>query len=234
MTRPAPITPLFGYAQADDPVAVVYLMVHQAALAAVGAVCLVECRRMAITASGLLRTGLWTVALSGAAAVAVVLWNTAYYTAVLSGLMQARTDGVVQLSVVAVYASVLGLAVGVTVPDWGPRLARRWTAYVQLRALEPAWQLLVAAVPEVELEHAYPRWDVERRLHRRVVEMRDAELVIRGAAGEDGDYQPQVLVLAAAVHGAAQVRHASRDDGSIAAEVQALLGAAAQAGTTPK
>jgi hypothetical protein len=193
-TEPAPIAPLFGLTQAADPVAIAYLMVHQGALAVTGLICFVEASRMARQVSGELGAGLWVVAVSGAGAVLVVVWNSVHYASVQLGA-PVRSTGWALLPVWAVYLSVLGLAVGVTVPDWGPRLLRRLEARRALHDLEPLWATLVDAAPEVQLPDAYSRWDVHRRLHRRVVEIHDAELALRGRT----DCSDAVVRLADAV-----------------------------------
>jgi diguanylate cyclase (GGDEF)-like protein len=70
------------------------------------------------------------------------------------------------------------------------RYCRSWAAWARLR---PLWALLVEAAPEVMLP-APPgtRFSAQYRLHRRVIEIRDAELVLRPfqdgrAAGEAAD-----------------------------------------------
>jgi len=195
-TPAGPSDPLFGLTRVDDPLVVAYLMVHQGALAAACVVCFVQCRLMARKADGPLRVGLWLVAVSGLAGDLVVAWNVGYYASVLRG-GPIRAQGWGLLSVWLVYASVCALAVGVTAPDWAPRLARQVEGHRQLRSLEPIWRTLLAAAPEVELEHAYSRWDVGHRLHRRVVEIHDAELALRqrlgGNANQDEPDDQSVL-----------------------------------------
>jgi hypothetical protein len=70
------------------------------------------------------------------------------------------------------------------------RYCRAWAAWARLR---PLWALLVEAAPEVRLP-ARPRrrFSAQYRLHRRVIEIRDAELALRPfldgrAAGEAAD-----------------------------------------------
>jgi hypothetical protein len=173
-----PADPLFGLTRATEPQAVAYLMVHQMALAATGVVCVVQCDRTARKTQGLARWGLRAVEASGLLAFVVVVINSGYYVSVLLG-GPVRDDGLGLLSVWMVYLSVLALAVGVTVPDWAPRLVTLVNGFRRLRAVEPAWQTMVLAVPEVHLDAGYRSWDVDRRLHRRVVEIHDAELALR-------------------------------------------------------
>ena len=52
-----------------------------------------------------------------------------------------------------------------------------WSAYWRLY---PLWNLLRQAVPEIELPlEPGMRWNIRYRLHRRVIEIRDAQLVLR-------------------------------------------------------
>jgi hypothetical protein len=71
------------------------------------------------------------------------------------------------------------------------RQAWLWSAYWRLY---PLWHLLCQAVPEIELPlDPAMRWDIRYRLHRRIIEIRDAQLVLR-------PYSVRVLVkLAAAI-----------------------------------
>jgi hypothetical protein len=226
MTEPAPITPLFGLTQAADPIAVAYLVVHQGALAVTGLICFLEASRMARQVSGELRMGLWVVALSGLGAVLVVAWNSVYYASVQWG-SPVRSTGWALLPVWAVYLSVLGLALGVTVPDWGPRLLRRLEARRALHDLEPLWATLVDAAPEVQLPDAYSRWDVHRRLHRRVVEIHDAELALRGRT----DCSDAVVQVAAAVRLTAEMgQEPTSSRGGLDRELANLLAIAGRLG----
>jgi len=56
------------------------------------------------------------------------------------------------------------------------RLAWLWSAYWRLF---PLWHLLRQAVPEIELPPEVGlRWNIRYRLHRRVIEIRDAQLIL--------------------------------------------------------
>jgi hypothetical protein len=80
------------------------------------------------------------------------------------------------------------VATGLTIPAWGPRLSAalawfgRYRAYRQLR---PLWIVLYQASPEIALEvpsGRSDRWwagDLDYRLVRRVVEIRDGRLALR-------------------------------------------------------
>ncbi len=70
------------------------------------------------------------------------------------------------------------------------RQAWLWSAYWRLY---PLWDLLRQAVPEIELPNEPGmRWNIRYRLHRRVIEIRDAQLVLRPYA------QTEIARLAAA------------------------------------
>jgi len=69
------------------------------------------------------------------------------------------------------------------------RQAWLWSAFWRLY---PLWHLLCQAVPEIVLPlDPAMRWDIRYRLHRRIIEIRDAQLVLR-------PYSVRVLVKLAA------------------------------------
>lgn len=79
--------------------------------------------------------------------------------------------------------------VGWTLPGWGPRVAAagHWmTAYRRHRRLYPLWAALHAAVPTIALAPARGAFadrlalrQMEFRLYRRVIEIRDGQLALR-------------------------------------------------------
>ncbi len=106
------------------------------------------------------------------------------------------------------------ILIGFTIPSWGPKVAaagawlRRLRTY---RRLFPLWELLSRATPEIALDPGHTRRgavrDIEYRLVRLVVEIRDGWLalrpwfdarVARAVPGDDHD-RVQAAVLAAAV-----------------------------------
>ncbi|MGX8909366.1 MAB_1171c family putative transporter [Streptomyces netropsis] len=82
--------------------------------------------------------------------------------------------------------------VGWTLPGWGPRVAAagRWlTAYRRHRRLYPLWAALHEAVPTIALAPARSELadrlavrQLEFRLYRRVIEIRDGQLALRAHA----------------------------------------------------
>jgi hypothetical protein len=80
------------------------------------------------------------------------------------------------------------LAVGATMPAWGPRVDR----IVSYRRLRPLWYAVCQAAPEVVLDpphssradHWKP-WDMNFRLYRRIIEIRDGCLALRPYLDEE-------------------------------------------------
>jgi hypothetical protein len=81
------------------------------------------------------------------------------------------------------------LCIGLTIPAWGPRLSTpRWWVdrYRSYRELHPLWLALYRATPEIALVPPTAAWrdkltirDLDFRLYRRVIEIRDGRLALR-------------------------------------------------------
>jgi hypothetical protein len=130
-----------------------------------------------------------------------------------------------------VFFMTVCLAIGSTVPAWGSRVgvdrALRWRhTHRAYRRLYPLWATLADAAPQIVLTPPASRWvdvvdprNLDFRLYRRVVEIRDGYLALRpyrdrdtvaaarelGAAAGLRDRQLQAVVEAAAL--AAAVRN---------------------------
>jgi hypothetical protein len=91
-----------------------------------------------------------------------------------------------------------------------PGLTRSWrsgrrtlSAHRHLDHLYPLWSDLVAVVPGIALERVEPRWrdrlhfrDLDMRLYRRVIEIRDGQLAVACGAAEMARPVPDVVDLA--------------------------------------
>jgi len=103
------------------------------------------------------------------------------------------------------------------------RQAWLWSAYWRLY---PLWDVLRQEVPEIELPAGHGmRWNIRYRLHRRVIEIRDAQLVLRpyeeaevtglaAAAAKSADLPPDTaaaVVEAAAIISSLQSRRRNRE-----------------------
>ncbi|MFK8845682.1 MAB_1171c family putative transporter [Streptomyces sp. Ac-502] len=112
--------------------------------------------------------------------------------------------------------------VGWTAPLWGPRVsaARGWLAdYRSYRLLRPLWLALHQAHPEISLPSSTGSdlsalYDLRFHLHRRVIEIRDGCLALRGHHGVPG-------AGLAPGQGAAEQRHAEAEAAHIAAALAA-------------
>lgn len=95
------------------------------------------------------------------------------------------------VSQVLIAACIAVGLIGATVPRWGPRIGIpslvAWGGrYRSLRRLYPLWLALYHAKPQIALQPPPGRladmlrvWDVDWRLYRRVVEIRDGRLLVR-------------------------------------------------------
>jgi hypothetical protein len=128
-----------------------------------------------------IEVGMRAVAVAAAAELALILARSAEIITVGCG---APAWGAGSTAVEAAQGiAVIQVIVGATVPAWFPAAAsasrhcRMWAAWCRLR---PLWALLLEAAPDVELP-ARPgtRLSPRFRLHRRVIEIRDAELALR-------------------------------------------------------
>jgi hypothetical protein len=97
-------------------------------------------------------------------------------------------DGAQAMAALIGASAVSVFFVGSTMPVWGPKL-HRLQAYRQLR---PLWLALSQAVPEVVLHASHPRrldrWripDLDFRLYRRIIEIRDSRLALRPYLDQD-------------------------------------------------
>ncbi|WP_143232724.1 MAB_1171c family putative transporter [Actinoplanes regularis] len=147
--------------------------------------------RYARYSDGALRAGLRLVS---AGAVAGICYFV-YRVALLFGGF-ANWDGGDESTISALLAGTSGLlvAIGATLPLWGKYTVLPWRRARQLlsyRRLTPLWETLYSAVPEVALTSeqamagSYRRGEIGIRLYRRVIEIRDAQLILRTRSDPD-------------------------------------------------
>jgi hypothetical protein len=148
------------------------------ALAGIGVVAWRCSRRMPVRYAGL---GMRAVAMAAAAELVLTLAREAEVTAAVYGAPAWGSAGTAVNAAQGV--AVIQVIAGATAPAWFPaavsasRHGRMWAAWCRLR---PLWALLLEAAPGVRLP-AQPgtRLSARYRLHRRVIEIRDAELALR-------------------------------------------------------
>lgn len=136
-----------------------------------------------------LRLGMWLVA--GGSALILVYCGVRYWQ-----IAALHTTGIVgpwkSLFWLIADTGTLMQIVGWTIPLWGPRLEMigRWLdSYRSYLQLAPLWQAVYRAAPAIALENPSSRrfaWipprPLDYHLYRRVIEIRDAELMLRQAA----------------------------------------------------
>lgn len=131
---------------------------------------------------GLLRTGLRLIM---AGALIGVLWAAWQLDDIRIALAQhENTTSEDEVSAVLAAVCVLMSAAGATLSAWGPYLSGpfRWLgAQWRYQQIRPLWQAMHAAVPAIALSPvARQQGGVEFALYRHVIEIRDAQLALRG------------------------------------------------------
>jgi uncharacterized protein DUF6545 len=200
----------------------------------------------------LLRGGLRLISVGAAVGLGYVGYHLAVLASSQFGWPPRHLLGDQQLIIQALtIASQLLLVVGLTMPAWGPKLGvprvLRWVEhYRDLRRLYPLWRELCEALPDVALAPPTGVWrdrfrlrGVEFWLHRRIAEIRDAQLRLRPwrdphtagvaeklgrQAGLDGE-DLEAVVEAATLTAAARV---SMRAAAIGGQVGRLAGLAGQ------
>ncbi|NJC70647.1 hypothetical protein HC031_13125 [Planosporangium thailandense] len=155
-------------------------------------------------AEGALRWGLRVVATGAVAGVAYFGYKLLLLIAGWVGTSPPGSESNIS-TLLAGTAGIL-VAIGATMPLWWRYVEVPWhraRQYLAYRRLAPLWRALLAAVPEVALAAGdamtgdFRRWQIRIRLYRRVIEIRDAQLVLRAycdplavrQAEEDGRHQ---------------------------------------------
>lgn len=129
--------------------------------------------------AGWLRTGLRLLGAGTAAGVAYALSRAGYLVLRLTGAAGPGSDAVAStvtdtMKLTAICLILIGSSVPAVGVAW--RAAQHWR---YLRTLRPLWRDLTEAVPEVVLGEELHRRELRMRLHRRVVEIRDAILALQ-------------------------------------------------------
>ena len=179
-------------------------------------------RYAAIAEPPALRLGLRLTAAGGLVGLGYVAQEGAYAASRQLGLSYPLPNPVLISEMLIAVAATL-VAVGSTMPAWGPRLGVprlcRWAAdYRSLWRLYPLWHALYAASPDIALlpvrsplAEMLTLRDLGFRLYRRTIEIQDGRLVLRA------HIVPQAAVLA---------RDLCRQAGIPEAEVRAIVEAA--------
>jgi hypothetical protein len=178
-----PVTdPQYVLHQADNPRAVAFVAVHHLALLLAGIDAIGPGWRVGTGMRDEFRIGMRLVAAAGVGAILLVTYNaTTYFAAALANAPPLWLWGdAATIMAMNLHTSTSLLAIGATVPAWGPRLLRWARAGWALHRLRPMWRSLVLASPGVVPPSQYGVLDFRNRLRRRVTGIRDAWLALRG------------------------------------------------------
>lgn len=176
--------PHFLLQHADHPLVAAYMLFYSGALTLGLVVNAQICWRYSKAVGGpWLRRGLRITAAGATVTLGYCAARITDVVAVQFGADPAGWEFLVPLCAgVGTLLSFLGL----TLPAWGPRVGRRLTQYRNHRQLYPLWLALYRAVPEIALRpppSPLVEWlilrELEIRLYRRVIEIRDARLALR-------------------------------------------------------
>ncbi|MEE1929529.1 MAB_1171c family putative transporter [Streptomyces sp. TRM 70351] len=195
----------FFETNAGSGAATAYLMVWYAYLGlamAVAALLFWSAARHA--RAGWLRAGLCFLGAGTAAGVGYALVRAVYLVLRLAGTVGAGADpGVTHSTDVMKHAAIVLILVGTTLPAVGVawRAAGHWR---DLRRLDPLWRHLTAAVPEVVLHEELGRGELRMRLHRRVVEIRDALLALQPYLGAEEYERADAVAAGSGLTGSAR------------------------------
>ncbi len=138
----------------------------------------------------LLGTGLRIVATGCALGLAYIAYK-GIYLAVRAAGGSASTEAEATVARLLALAGLTLIIAGTTLPAWGPRLRplalQRWfRAYMAHQRLYPLWSALYRSTPEIALYPPRSRLrdalnvrDIDFRLYRRVIEIRDGRLALR-------------------------------------------------------
>lgn len=202
-----------------------------------------------------LRLGLLLNTLGGVSGLLYALNDGAYVVGRRLALPYPLVDPV-PVTQALLFLSAACFAVGSTLPEWGqragvPALYRWCSQYRSLRRLYPLWLTLCAATPEIALvppqsplRDALATHDLDFRLYRRVVEIRDGALALRpyraawierlarelckraGLAPEDTEVAVEAACLAAAVRLKREHRRLPTEESAMPPSTQVTQGGA--------
>lgn len=130
-----------------------------------------------------LRTGLRLLGVGTAAGVLYALCRAGYLLLRLLGMGDSHDAAVADLTDLLKHTAIALILVGTAIPAVGVAW-NGWRRWRHLRRLRPLWRELTLAVPEVVLDEELRRRELRLRLHRQVVEIRDAILALQPYADD--------------------------------------------------
>ncbi|MEU4428774.1 MAB_1171c family putative transporter [Actinoplanes sp. NPDC024001] len=206
------LTSEFTVRYGDAPFMAQYMLVYLGYfVVALADILRLSWRFAGLTRQRFLRIGLRLVGYGAVFGLAYCVEKGFYIVARNAGYEPIPADVQQQMSPLLTGPGCVLMLIGFTIPSWGPWLQRLRTYH----RLYPLWKLLYDATPEIALDPGQSRFgamrDIEYRLVRRVVEIRDGWLALRPyfdarvarAAGGSSD-RVHAAVLAAAVRAKAR------------------------------
>jgi len=175
----------FTAAAAGEPVLVAYWTVYLIALAsALAGIVRVTATAVRTFPAGPLRTGMGWMGVGAVAGLAYCAHKAAFLALAAAGVAEPSIAVMERVQSALLTATVALSVTGLMWPN-----ARRWSglrhllAYRTYRRLEPLWCAYVQAEPAIALDQ-YPRrlrplGDIELRLYRRIIEIRDGMLAVQ-------------------------------------------------------
>ncbi|MEV4641405.1 MAB_1171c family putative transporter [Actinoplanes sp. NPDC049548] len=181
--HPTDFDETYGPTAAGGAFLLVYVSLHATGLTATAVRCHHFHRHVTRTGGRpWLRRGLRTVAVGSWVGLGYAVCKSVFVISAWSG---AYLPHVSKLGVVFACLASPPLAAGLTMPSWGPKVSagaawlRKRRQYRQLR---PLWDVMYRAVPGIALERPTAGWaalgDLDFRLYRRLVEIRDGRLAL--------------------------------------------------------
>jgi hypothetical protein len=170
-------------AAVGDPVLLFYWMVYLVALASA----LVGIARVAFTAvrtypASRVRTGMVWMGAGSVLGLAYCAHKAIYLAAATSGIAVPDADTMDSVQSALLTLTALALVIGLlwpTVTGWP--VLRHVIAFRAYRKLHPLWQVYVEAEPDIAFDNTGKARlrDIEFRLYRRIIEIRDGMLAVR-------------------------------------------------------
>ena len=172
-----PSDPAIAVHRAGDPLVVAQFSVQHAVMAVGAVACGRWCWQFSVGKPRELKVALRVMAFAGVLGVLWVCYRWSYYAAALAGVSTHAWGNLLDVDAIVLGTATASFGLGSTLPDWGARAQRALRSTRSVRRLRPLWFDLVTAVPEVQ-RPTPSRLRPTRRLHRYVVEIRDAQHVL--------------------------------------------------------
>lgn len=175
--------------------------------------------RWARATAGVVRVSLRLVAVGS---VLGLVYSAGKVLLVFLELRSGRNEELVTTFQVFALAGLLLVAAGSALPSVVKALrslSRTVVAHRQLDVLYPLWNDVVTVMPEIALEPVEPRWrdrlhvrDLDLRLYRRVIEIRDGQLALVQPPRDQQEPGTGVTSLQAALSGVSECHPATVED----------------------